>query len=102
MVSEELPENVGSPYWNLVSVTAWRADGSQAVRVTGAVFGSTPHVVSINNYLDLFAFKPEGSNYILSFRNEDRPGAISEVASPGPITLLEIDFFFFLGVGYSS
>jgi prephenate dehydratase len=26
----------------------------------------------------LFAFKPEG-NYILTFRNEDRPGAISEV-----------------------
>jgi len=78
VVSEELPDNVGSPYWNLVSVTALRADGSQACRVTGAVFGSTPHIVSIDNYLDLFAFKPEGS-YILSFRNEDRPGAISEV-----------------------
>jgi hypothetical protein len=32
----------------------------------------------VDEFSDLFAFKPEG-NYILTFRNEDRPGAISEV-----------------------
>lgn len=84
MVSDELPENVGSPYWNLVSVTAQRADGSQASQITGAVFGSAPHIVSVNEYHDLLAFQPReeggrGGSTILSFRNEDRPGAISEV-----------------------
>jgi hypothetical protein len=32
----------------------------------------------VDEFSDLFAFKPEG-NFILTFRNEDRPGAISEV-----------------------
>lgn len=76
-VSDEQPENLGSPYWNLVSVDVTRVDGSMS-RITGAVFGSTPHIVQVDHFKDLFAFKPEG-NYILSFRNEDRPGAISEV-----------------------
>eukprot|EP01036_Dinobryon_divergens_P029703 gene29703-38834_t len=78
VISEELPDTSGSPYWNLVSVTVLGEDGTQACKVTGAVFGSTPHIVSVNDYSDLFAFRPEG-NYILSFRNDDRPGAISEV-----------------------
>lgn len=38
-------------------------------RLTGAVFGSAPHIVKVDEYDDLFAFKPEG-NYILTFRNE--------------------------------
>lgn len=78
VISDDLPDTAGSPYWNLVSVTVLAEDGSQACKVTGAVFGSTPHIVSVNDYSDLFAFRPEG-NYILSFRNDDRPGAISEV-----------------------
>jgi len=77
IVSTEFPENVGSPYWNLVSVDVEREDGSNS-RITGAVFGSIPHIVQVDDFSDLFAFKPDGS-YILSFRNEDRPGAISEV-----------------------
>ena len=32
----------------------------------------------MDDFNDLFAFKPEG-NFILTFKNEDRPGAISEV-----------------------
>lgn len=35
-------------------------------------------ISQVDDFSDLFAFKPEG-NYILTFRNEDRPGAISEV-----------------------
>jgi len=54
-----------------------RADGSKS-KITGAVFGSTPHIVQVDDFSDQFAFKPDGS-YILTFRNEDRPGAISEV-----------------------
>ena len=77
VISEEHPENVGSPYWNLVSVEATRGDGSTSI-ITGSVFGNIPHVVRVNNYVDLLSFKPEG-NYILTFRNEDSPGVISEV-----------------------
>ncbi len=76
-ISDEQPEHAGSQYWNLLSVDVTREDGS-VTSVTGAVFGNVPHIVKVDQYSDLFAFKPEG-NYILSFRNEDRPGAISEV-----------------------
>ena len=76
-ISEENPENIGSPYWNLVSVEVSREDGSNS-KVTGSVFGSTPHIVQVDEYKDLFAFKPEG-NYLLTFRNDDKPGAISKV-----------------------
>lgn len=76
-ISDEAPETTGSPYWNLLSVEVTREDGSSGV-VSGVVFGSTPHIVTVDDYSNLFAFKPDGS-YILSFRNEDRPGAISEV-----------------------
>ena len=54
-----------------------REDGTSNT-VGGVVFGSTPHVVRVDEYSDLFAVKPDGS-YVLSFRNEDRPGAMIEV-----------------------
>lgn len=76
-ISSQFPETVGSPYWNLISVLAER-DDETTTKITGAVFGQTPHIVKVDNYSDLFAFKPEG-NFCLTFRNEDRPGAISEV-----------------------
>lgn len=84
-VSEEYPtagsgeagSGGGSTYWNLVTVEAERADGTKC-SVTGAVFGDAPHIVKVDHFADLFAFKPEG-NYILSFRNQDRPGAVKEV-----------------------
>lgn len=76
-ISNESPESYGSPYWNLINVEVEREDGTKS-SITGAVFGNAPHIVKIDHYSDLFAFKPEG-NYILTFRNEDRPGAISEV-----------------------
>ena len=77
IVSEALPENVGSPYWNLVNVTVTREDGSSS-SITGSVFGKVPQIVHIDQYDDLFSFRPEG-NHILTFRNDDRPGAIAEV-----------------------
>ena len=46
VISEEFPDNVGSPYWNLLSVEVGRADGMRS-RITGAVFGSTPHIVQV-------------------------------------------------------
>lgn len=72
-----MPELRTGPYWNLVSVTAHREDGSTC-KITGSVFGNQPHIVQVDEYSDNFAFRPD-SNYILSFRNDDRPGAISEV-----------------------
>ena len=54
-----------------------REDGTSNT-VGGVVFGSTPHIVRVDDYSDLFAVKPDGS-YVLSFRNEDRPGAMIEV-----------------------
>jgi len=77
VISSDHPENVGGPYWNLLSVEVTREDGSQS-RIVGAVFGSSPHIVQVDEYVDLFAFKPEG-NHILTFRNEDKPGAILDV-----------------------
>ena len=76
-ISEELPENVGSPYWNLVSVRVEKEDG-HCNTITGAVFGNTPHIVHINEYKDLFAFAPTG-RCMLVFENDDTPGAISDV-----------------------
>ncbi|KAJ1406719.1 D-isomer specific 2-hydroxyacid dehydrogenase [Ochromonadaceae sp. CCMP2298] len=76
MISEEAP-SLSAPYWNLLSVEAERADGT-ATRISGAVFGNAPHIIEVDQYSDSFAFKPEG-NYLLTFKNADRPGAISEV-----------------------
>jgi len=46
----------------------------------GAVFGNMPHIVQVDDFSDLFAFRLiEGPSYILAFKNQDRPGAISEV-----------------------
>ena len=42
----------------------------------------TPHIVQVDEFSDLFAFRliDNGpASYILSFKNQDRPGAISEV-----------------------
>jgi hypothetical protein len=47
---------VGSPYWNLLTVEAVRADGHKS-RITGAVFGSVPHIVQVDDYVDLLSFK---------------------------------------------
>ena len=76
-ISDEHPENVGSPYWNLMSVRVEKEDG-QVNTITGSVFGNVPHIVQVNEYVDCFAFEPSGK-YMLTFENEDRPGAISEV-----------------------
>eukprot|EP00596_Hydrurales_sp_CCMP1899_P002228 CAMPEP_0119039938 /NCGR_PEP_ID=MMETSP1177-20130426/9717_1 /TAXON_ID=2985 /ORGANISM="Ochromonas sp, Strain CCMP1899" /LENGTH=514 /DNA_ID=CAMNT_0007004491 /DNA_START=290 /DNA_END=1834 /DNA_ORIENTATION=- len=76
-ISLENPDNIGSPYMNLLSVMCTREDGTKSV-VTGAVFGSIPHIVQVDDYSEQLSFKPE-SNYVLTFRNEDRPGAISDV-----------------------
>lgn len=78
IISTEAPDLVtNSPYWNLLSVEVTREDGTRS-QITGSVFGNEAHVVQVDNYSDLFSFKPEG-NYCLSFKNQDRPGAISQV-----------------------
>ena len=76
-VSDEHPENVGSPYWNLMSVKVEK-EGGEVNTITGSVFGNVPHIVQVNDYVDCFAFEPAGK-CMLTFENEDRPGAISEV-----------------------
>ena len=43
----------------------------------GAVFGNMPHIEQVDDFSDLFLI--EGPSYILAFKNQDRPGAISEV-----------------------
>jgi len=79
VISEEFPEKVGSQYWNLLSVEVTRKDGTRT-KIKGAVFGNTPHIVQVDDFSDLFAFRLiEGPSYILAFKNQDRPGAISEV-----------------------
>lgn len=45
------------------------------------------NINQVDNFNDLFAFKPEGS-FILTFRNEDRPGAISEVSPAAELRCL--------------
>eukprot|EP00600_Ochromonadales_sp_CCMP1393_P001691 CAMPEP_0174983164 /NCGR_PEP_ID=MMETSP0004_2-20121128/16966_1 /TAXON_ID=420556 /ORGANISM="Ochromonas sp., Strain CCMP1393" /LENGTH=532 /DNA_ID=CAMNT_0016235335 /DNA_START=245 /DNA_END=1843 /DNA_ORIENTATION=- len=73
----EEPPALSTPYWNMMSVLAEREDGT-SMKISGVVFGNVPHIVQVDKYSDSFAFKPE-SNYLLTFKNEDRPGAISEV-----------------------
>eukprot|EP00428_Durinskia_dybowskii_P076738 CAMPEP_0170358746 /NCGR_PEP_ID=MMETSP0117_2-20130122/2386_1 /TAXON_ID=400756 /ORGANISM="Durinskia baltica, Strain CSIRO CS-38" /LENGTH=531 /DNA_ID=CAMNT_0010612963 /DNA_START=191 /DNA_END=1786 /DNA_ORIENTATION=+ len=78
-ILEEAPVLQGghNQYLNLLSVDVLRADSTQT-RVTGAVLGNQPHIVQVDDFSELFAFKPEG-NFVLSFRNQDRPGVISQV-----------------------
>lgn len=76
-ISTDFPKKIGSPYWNLVAVQVTREDGSSST-VTGSVFGTTPHVVQLDEYVDLFAFKPT-AKYLLTFRNEDNPGVVLKV-----------------------
>lgn len=52
-----------------------REDASETT-VVGCVFGATPHIVMIDTFE--LTFKPEG-NYVLTFKNEDKPGAVLEV-----------------------
>lgn len=76
-----LLSSLHSPFFNRynlrTTLNVARSDNSTS-KITGSVFGSTPHIVQVDEYKDLFAFKPEG-NYILTFRNDDKPGAISKV-----------------------
>ena len=76
-ISEEDPENIGSPFFNVVQIDIKREDGSSS-KIAGSVFGSVPHIVQIDDYCDNFSFKPE-ANHVLTFRNEDEPGAVSSV-----------------------
>jgi len=47
--------NYAIPYWGNV----------------GAVFGNTPHIVQVDDFSDLFAFRLiEGPSYILAFKNQ--------------------------------
>ena len=76
-ISEADPDNIGSPFFNVVQIEVVREDGSSS-KISGSVFGSVPHIVRIDEYDDLFAFKPE-ANHLLTFRNTDEPGAVSSV-----------------------
>lgn len=76
-ISAKPLQQISSVYWNLLQVIVERENGSTS-SITGSVFGNQPHVVQVDGFRDIFAFKPEG-NHILTFRNEDRPGAISQV-----------------------
>lgn len=69
---------VEHPYWNLVSAEG-TLDNGEVISIAGSVFGRTPRIIQINDYQDRFTFSPEGGRVILSFLNEDRPGAILEV-----------------------
>lgn len=78
MVSPDPPDNATSGnYRNFVSVQVTRENGQVNV-ISGSVFGSTPYIVGIDNRYDFFAFKPD-SNYVLTFRNEDKPGSLTRV-----------------------
>lgn len=77
-ISGEKPSVSNSEaFWNLLSVDAELEDGTVS-SVTGTVFGSTPHIVKVDQQET--TFRPEGS-YIVTFKNVDRPGAIAEVLS---------------------
>lgn len=64
-------------FYSLVSVTVEMQNGSET-NITGTVFGNTPHIVRLDN--SEVSLKPEG-NYMVTFENQDRPGAISDVLS---------------------
>lgn len=81
IISDEQPQGIRStPYWNVVSVKATRLDDS-VTEITGSVFGTLPHLTQVDDFKDSFAFQPSESKHLLTFRNEDRPGAISQVLS---------------------
>mmetsp|Transcript_14613 Transcript_14613/g.19225 ORF Transcript_14613/g.19225 Transcript_14613/m.19225 type:complete len:972 (-) Transcript_14613:126-3041(-) len=74
-ISEERPM-ADSPYTNLVSAKVLLDTGDCHV-ITGSVFGNDPHIVQIDDFKSFPAFRPTGS--LLTFKNDDRPGAVSEV-----------------------
>mmetsp|Transcript_6186 Transcript_6186/g.6459 ORF Transcript_6186/g.6459 Transcript_6186/m.6459 type:complete len:575 (+) Transcript_6186:102-1826(+) len=78
VISEDVPQIVSSGnYRNLIKLkVVWEDDTMNTI--TGSVFGNTPHIVGIDQVYDNFAFKPEGS-YLLTFKNEDKPGAVLKV-----------------------
>lgn len=78
-ISSAAPSIVGrdTPYWNAVSVDVRRKDGSTNT-MSGVVLGSDPYIVQVDEFDTALAFKPERGQ-ILTFRNEDRPGAIATV-----------------------
>ncbi|CAM9140053.1 unnamed protein product [Chrysoparadoxa australica] len=67
-----------SDFSNLISVKVTLESGQQH-KISGSVFGVEPNVVQIDDYISFPAFKPEG--HLLSFRNEDKPGAVNGVLS---------------------
>jgi len=75
-ISEARPME-GSPYTNLVSAVLTLENGETHV-LTGSVFGQEPHLVQLDGYRSFPAFRPSGGT-LLTFVNDDRPGAISEV-----------------------
>jgi D-3-phosphoglycerate dehydrogenase len=79
VISSEAPRGAGrdAPYWNCIGVEIKRVDGSYAL-MHGVVFGSTPHIVRVDEYADVLAFRPEAGQ-ILTFRNADRPGLVLQV-----------------------
>eukprot|EP00612_Vaucheria_litorea_P002831 CAMPEP_0171458552 /NCGR_PEP_ID=MMETSP0945-20130129/4185_1 /TAXON_ID=109269 /ORGANISM="Vaucheria litorea, Strain CCMP2940" /LENGTH=496 /DNA_ID=CAMNT_0011984383 /DNA_START=253 /DNA_END=1743 /DNA_ORIENTATION=+ len=70
------PNMVSSPYSNIITVDVEFEDKTKKT-ISGSVFGKQGKIVQIDNYQNFSAFKPE--NTLLSFRNEDRPGAVSGV-----------------------
>eukprot|EP00611_Tribonema_gayanum_P020695 TRINITY_DN3830_c0_g1_i2.p1 TRINITY_DN3830_c0_g1~~TRINITY_DN3830_c0_g1_i2.p1 ORF type:complete len:197 (-),score=72.12 TRINITY_DN3830_c0_g1_i2:451-1041(-) len=67
---------VNSPYSNIITVDV-ELEGGRKRTISGSVFGTEGNIVQIDNYKSFPAFQPEGT--LLTFRNEDRPGAVSDV-----------------------
>ena len=76
-ISDDDPDLIGGPFFNVIQIEVTRDDGSSS-KIAGSVFGNVPHIIQIDEYDDQFAFKPEGK-YLLTFRNNDEPGAVSLV-----------------------
>jgi D-3-phosphoglycerate dehydrogenase len=75
IISGDAPSTNSRSFTNLISVDVELENGTKT-NITGAVVGSVPHIVKVDQMEA--TFKPE-SNFIVTFRNEDRPGAILEV-----------------------
>jgi D-3-phosphoglycerate dehydrogenase / 2-oxoglutarate reductase len=71
--------DLGQGYRNLVTVTGHYDDG-KIYKVSGSVFGSTPHIVHMDygGETSPFSFKPEG-DYVLMFENDNKPGVLRDV-----------------------
>ncbi len=71
--------DLGQGYRNLVTLTGHYDDG-KIYKVSGSVFGSTPHIVHMDygGETSPFSFKPEG-DYVLMFENDNKPGVLRDV-----------------------